>query len=125
MKIEAGKAISRKRTNQGGKQGCSQGNNRLLLNSGAYRPFKDVTQISGLSGNLRPEGVYSFESRRTSFDLKIGSVIVDVDNDDDGEIDERLVKLILENFDFMNEARDLAQKEAIREYLDFNTLLKQ
>ena len=44
---------------------------------------------------------------------------------DDGEIDERLVKLILENFDFMNEARDLAQKEAIREYLDFNTLLKQ
>jgi two-component system NtrC family sensor kinase len=65
---------------------CYQGNNRLLLNSGAYRPFKDVTQISGLSGNLRPEGVYNFESRRTTFDLKIGAVIIDADNDDDGDI---------------------------------------
>jgi signal transduction histidine kinase len=65
---------------------CYQGNNRLLLNNGAYRPFKDVTQISGLSGNLRPEGVYNFESRRTTFDLKLGAVIIDADNDDDGDI---------------------------------------
>ena len=65
---------------------CYKGNNHLLLNSGAYRPFKDVTQISGLSGNLRPDGVYNFESGRTTFDLKIGSIIIDIDNDEDGDI---------------------------------------
>ena len=65
---------------------CFRGGNRLLLNQGAYRPFKDVTQISGLSGVLRPEGVYDFESQRTIFDIKIGAIIVDVDNDDDGDV---------------------------------------
>jgi signal transduction histidine kinase len=65
---------------------CFSGNNRLLLNSGAYRPFKDVTQIAGLYGNLRPEGVYNFESGRTIYDLKIGTTIVDIDNDDDGDV---------------------------------------
>ena len=55
---------------------CLEGNNHLLLNSGAYRPFKDVTQITTLSGNLRPEGVYHFESGRTVHDRKNGAIIV-------------------------------------------------
>ena len=65
---------------------CSEGNNHLLLNSGAYRPFKDVTEITTLSGNLRPEGVYHFETGRTVHDQKNGAIIVDIDNDGDGDV---------------------------------------
>ncbi len=65
---------------------CFRGENRLLLNQGAFRPFKDVTQMSGLSGILRPEGVYNFESQSTIFDIKIGATIVDLDNDDDSDV---------------------------------------
>lgn len=65
---------------------CFEGNNYFLVNSGAYRPFKDVTQISQLSGNLRPEGVYHFESGSTIYDRKNGAIIVDIDNDDDGDV---------------------------------------
>jgi signal transduction histidine kinase len=63
-----------------------EGNNHFLVNSGAYRPFKDVTQIARLSGNLRPEGVYHFESGSTVLDRKNGTIIVDIDNDDDGDV---------------------------------------
>jgi len=65
---------------------CFRGENRLLLNQGAFRPFKDVTQISGLNGILRPEGVYNFESQSTIFDIKIGATIVNIDNDDDSDV---------------------------------------
>ncbi|MCK4559722.1 MAG: VCBS repeat-containing protein [Calditrichia bacterium] len=65
---------------------CLEGNNHLLVNSGAYRPFKDVTQIAALSGNLRPEGVYHFESGRTVHDRKNGAIIVDIENDGDGDV---------------------------------------
>jgi signal transduction histidine kinase len=65
---------------------CFSADNRLLLNQGAYRPFKDVTQITGLSGILRPEGVYNFESKSTIYDIKIGAVLVDSDNDEDADI---------------------------------------
>ncbi len=65
---------------------CFEGNNHLLVNSGAYRPFKDVTQITALSGNLRPEGVYHFESGRTVHDRKNGAIIIDIDNDGDGDV---------------------------------------
>ena len=65
---------------------CKQGDNRLLLNGGAYRPFKDVTQIAGISGNLRPEGVYNPESGRTRYDIKRGSILVDIDNDGDADL---------------------------------------
>jgi signal transduction histidine kinase len=65
---------------------CFEGDNYFLVNSGAYRPFKDVTQITGLSGNLRPEGVYHFESGTTVYDRKNGTIIVDIDNDDDGDV---------------------------------------
>jgi signal transduction histidine kinase len=65
---------------------CFEGDNRLLVNSGAYRPFKDVTQLAQLSGNLRPEGVYHFESGNTIHDRKNGAIIVDIDNDDDGDL---------------------------------------
>jgi len=65
---------------------CFEGNNHLLVNSGAYRPFKDVTEITTLSGNLRPDGVYHFESGRTVHDRKNGAIIVDFDNDNDGDV---------------------------------------
>jgi signal transduction histidine kinase len=65
---------------------CFEGNNQFLVNSGAYRPFKDVTQIARLSGNLRPDGVYHFESGSTVLDRKNGTIIVDIDNDDDGDV---------------------------------------
>ncbi|MEE9118605.1 MAG: VCBS repeat-containing protein, partial [Calditrichia bacterium] len=65
---------------------CFEGNNHLLVNSGAYRPFKDVTQITALSGNLRPEGVYHFESGRTVHDRKNGAIIIDIENDGDGDV---------------------------------------
>jgi len=65
---------------------CFEGNNHLLVNGGAYRPFKDVTQITALSGNLRPEGVYHFESGRTVHDRKNGAIIIDIDNDEDGDV---------------------------------------
>jgi signal transduction histidine kinase len=63
-----------------------EGDNQLLVNSGAYRPFKEVTQIAQLSGNLRPEGVYHFESKSTVHDRKNGAIIIDIDNDDDGDV---------------------------------------
>ena len=65
---------------------CFEGNNHLLVNSGAYRPFKDITQITTLSGNLRPEGVYHFDTGRTIHDRKNGAIIVDIDNDEDGDV---------------------------------------
>jgi signal transduction histidine kinase len=65
---------------------CFEGDNYFLVNSGAYRPFKDVTQIARLSGNLRPDGVYHFESGSTVLDRKNGAIIVDIDNDDDGDV---------------------------------------
>jgi signal transduction histidine kinase len=65
---------------------CFEGNNHLLVNSGAYRPFKDVTQITRLLGNLRPDGVYHFESGSTVHDRKSGAIIVDIDNDYDGDV---------------------------------------
>jgi len=65
---------------------CYRADNRLLLNQGAYRPFKDVTQITGLTGILRPDGVYNFESRSTIYDIKIGAVLIDVDNDNDTDV---------------------------------------
>jgi len=65
---------------------CFEGNNHLLVNSGAYRPFKDVTQISRLLGNLRPDGVYHFESGSTVYDRKNGAIIIDIDNDNDGDV---------------------------------------
>ena len=64
----------------------TEGDNQLLVNSGAYRPFKDITQIARLSGNLRPEGVYHFESGSTVLDRKNGAIIIDIDNDDDGDL---------------------------------------
>jgi hypothetical protein len=65
---------------------CLQNDNRLLLNQGAYRPFKDVTQITGLTGILRPEGVYNFESRSTIYDIKISAILIDVNNDNNADL---------------------------------------
>jgi len=62
------------------------GDNKLLINNGAYRPFKDATEIAGLAGNPRPKGVYKIELGSTTFDLKYGTSIVDIDNDWDGDI---------------------------------------
>lgn len=61
------------------------GDNHLLLNKGAYRPFKDMTEIASLSGNPRPDGVYNFESGKTVLDTKFGTTIIDIDNDGDGD----------------------------------------
>jgi len=44
---------------------------------------------------------------------------------DRGEIDGHLVNLVFENYDKMNNARDAAQQDAIREYSSFNRSLKQ
>jgi signal transduction histidine kinase len=63
---------------------CLRGENRLLINSGAYRPFKDMTAISGLSGNPRPGGVFELDS--TIYDLKLGTTLFDSDNDNDCDI---------------------------------------
>ena len=62
------------------------GDNVLLINNGAYRPFKDATEIAGLAGNPRPKGVYKVELGTTIFDLKFGTAIADIDNDGDGDI---------------------------------------
>ncbi len=62
------------------------GDNKLLINNGAYRPFKDATEIAGLAGNPRPKGVYKIDLGITTFDLKFGTAIVDIDNDWDGDI---------------------------------------
>ena len=62
------------------------GDNQLLINNGAYRPFKDATTIAGLSGNPRPAGAYKVIAGETTFDLKFGTAIVDIDNDDDGDV---------------------------------------
>jgi HD-GYP domain-containing protein (c-di-GMP phosphodiesterase class II) len=45
--------------------------------------------------------------------------------DDNGELDSNLVNMALKNFDVMNEARDIAQKDATREYLEFRTLMEE
>ena len=63
---------------------CIRGENRLLINSGAYRPFKDMTAIAGLYGNLRPGGVFELDS--TIYDLKLGTTLVDFDNDNDCDV---------------------------------------
>lgn len=42
---------------------------------------------------------------------------------DDVELDERLVNIVIENFKEMNQIRDSAQQEAIREYLEFKASL--
>jgi signal transduction histidine kinase len=65
---------------------CVQEDNHLLLNSGAYRPFKDATALAGLDGNPRPKGFYSMETGSTVFDQKFGTTISDLDNDGDGDI---------------------------------------
>ncbi len=62
------------------------GDNMLLVNSGAYRPFKDGTALSNLSGNPRPKGVYKAEVGQTTFDLKFGTTIVDIENDEDPDV---------------------------------------
>ena len=62
------------------------GDNHLLINNGAYRPFKDATALAGLSGNPRPAGVYKVIAAETTFDLKFGTAIVDIDNDSDGDL---------------------------------------
>ena len=62
------------------------GDNQLLVNNGAYRPFKDATAIADLSGNPRPKGVYKAELGETTYDLKFGTSIVDIENDGDGDI---------------------------------------
>lgn len=62
------------------------GDNFLLLNSGAYRPFKDATVIADLSGNPRPKGVYKAEVGETTYDSKFGTSIIDIDNDGDGDV---------------------------------------
>jgi len=62
------------------------GDNQLLVNNGAYRPFKDATAIADLSGNPRPKGVYKAELGETTYDLKFGTSIVDIENDGDGDV---------------------------------------
>jgi len=62
------------------------GENHLLLNQGAYRPFKDATALAGLSGNPRPKGVYKAEDGETIYDLKFGTTIIDIENDGDGDV---------------------------------------
>ena len=63
---------------------CLRAENRLLINSGAYRPFKDMTAITGLYGILRPGGVFELDS--TIYDLKLGTTLLDFDNDDDCDV---------------------------------------
>ena len=65
---------------------CYRGENRLLINNGAYRPFKDATAVAGLSGNLRPGGVYNRELGTTIYDIKLGTTLFDFDNDGDGDV---------------------------------------
>jgi two-component system NtrC family sensor kinase len=65
---------------------CVRGDNHLLLNSGAYRPFKDATALSGLDGNPRPRGYYNVETGTNIYDQKFGTNISDLDNDGDGDI---------------------------------------
>ncbi len=65
---------------------CVRGDNHLLLNSGAYRPFKDATALSGLDGNPRPKGFYNMETGTNVYDQKFGTNISDLDNDGDGDI---------------------------------------
>ncbi len=62
------------------------GDNLLLVNSGAYRPFKDATAMANLSGNPRPKGVYKAEIGETTYDLKFGTSIIDIENDGDGDV---------------------------------------
>jgi hypothetical protein len=42
---------------------------------------------------------------------------------DDVELDERLINVVIENFEEMNQIRDSAQQEAISEYLEFKASL--
>jgi two-component system NtrC family sensor kinase len=65
---------------------CYATDNHLLINSGAYRPFKDMTTIAHLGANPRPLGVFNFEIGKTTFDFKYGTCIADFDNDGDGDI---------------------------------------
>jgi hypothetical protein len=65
---------------------CLTSDNHLLINSGAYRPFKDMTGIANLEANPRPQGVYNFDAGRTLFDYKYGACSADFDNDGDGDI---------------------------------------
>lgn len=53
-----------------------RGLNRLLLNQGTGQPFSDATIISGLGGNLMPQGIHN---------LELGAGALDVDND--GHVD--------------------------------------
>jgi signal transduction histidine kinase len=65
---------------------CLTHDNHLLINSGAYRPFKDMTGMANLEANPRPQGVYNFDAGRTIYDYKYGVCSADFDNDGDGDI---------------------------------------
>jgi len=56
---------------------CFRGLNRLLVNQGPDYTFSDLTIQSGLGGNLMP---------MDTVNLELGTVIVDFDNDGDGDV---------------------------------------
>jgi signal transduction histidine kinase len=56
---------------------CFRSLNRLLINRGKDQTFLDATIESGLGGNLMPMGIMN---------LELGTTIVDMDNDGDGDI---------------------------------------